>query len=68
MTEEPVTAPEVAAPPTGIASLDAVLDLVAGLDQRPLSEHVAVFEQAHAELRRPLDQPPADLAAPPQTA
>jgi hypothetical protein len=43
---------------TGIASIDTVLDLVAGLDGRPLAEHAPVFEAAHAELRRTLDDPP----------
>lgn len=57
MTEEPTAAP--APVPTGIASLDSVLDLVAGLDERPLEDHAAVFETAHAELRRTLDAPPA---------
>ena len=43
--------------PTGIASIDSVLDLVAGLDARPLEEHADVFETAHSELRRALDDP-----------
>ncbi|WP_183096379.1 hypothetical protein [Nocardioides stalactiti] len=43
--------------PTGITSIDSVLDLVAGLDARPLDEHAAVFETAHSELRRALDDP-----------
>ena len=60
MTEEPVVAGSVPAP-TGIASIDVVLDLVAGLDARPLEEHAAVFETAHAELRSALDDP--DLGA-----
>lgn len=53
---------EVGAPaptPTGIDSVDRVLDLVAGLAQRPLEEHAEVLEEAHAELRRTLDSPPA---------
>ena len=37
--------------------VDAVIDAVATLGERPLAEHVAVFEQAHAELRRTLDDP-----------
>jgi hypothetical protein len=67
MTEEPGATTAPAPPSTGIASLDAVLDLVAGLDEQPLAEHTAAFETAHAELRRPLDQPPAELgtSAPP---
>ncbi len=55
MTEVPVPAPT----PTGIDSVDLVLDLVAGLDGRPLEEHATVFESVHAELRRTLDEPPA---------
>ncbi|UMG92588.1 HAD hydrolase-like protein [Nocardioides sp. TF02-7] len=61
MTDEPVTADAVERSgfePTGIASIDEVLDRVAGLDERPLEEHAAVFETAHAELRRTLDDPP----------
>ena len=44
--------------PTGIASIDSVLDLVAGLDARPLEEHAAVFETAHQQLRQALDEAP----------
>ena len=43
---------------TGIASVDDVLDQVAGLADRPVSEHVAVFERAHEQLRRALDAQP----------
>lgn len=57
MTEVPQ--PGTNAPTTGIASIDSVLDLVAGLESRPLEEHAAVFEAAHAELRQALDDPPA---------
>lgn len=53
MTEVPVATPA----PTGIESVDAVLDLVAGLEERPLAEHAAVFEEAHSQLRRALDAP-----------
>ena len=41
--------------PTGVDRVDAVIDAVAGLGDRPVAEHVAVFEQAHAELRAALD-------------
>ncbi|KAA1424094.1 hypothetical protein [Nocardioides antri] len=60
MTEEPVAAaPSSLVPaPTGIASIDTVLDLVAGLDARPLEEHPAVFETAHQQLRQALDETP----------
>ena len=54
MTEVPVSTQA----PTGMESVDAVLDLVAGLEGRPLSEHVAVFEDAHARLRSALDAQP----------
>jgi hypothetical protein len=59
MSEEPVVAAGsgLVPAPTGIASIDVVLDLVAGLDSRPLEEHATVFETAHAELRRALDYP-----------
>ncbi|MEZ0581296.1 hypothetical protein [Nocardioides sp. MH1] len=65
MSEEPVVAAvsgEVPAP-TGIASIDSVLDLVAGLGSRPLDEHAEVFETAHATLRRALDEPADDPSA-----
>jgi hypothetical protein len=45
---------------TGIESVDAVVDSVADLADRPVDEHVAVFEAAHEELRRTLDAPPDD--------
>ncbi|WP_377323065.1 hypothetical protein ACFJIY_27260 [Pimelobacter simplex] len=63
MTEVPVPAPT----PTGIDAVDRVLDLVAGLDRRPLEEHAAVLEEAHADLRRTLDHPPVPAAAPAPT-
>lgn len=59
MTEVPAPAPI----PTGIDAVDRVLDLVAGLDSRPLGEHAAAFESAHADLRRTLDDPPAASAS-----
>ena len=60
MTEEPVVASSSnpAPVPTGSASIDTVLDLVAGLDARPLEEHAAVFETAHQQLRQALDEAP----------
>ena len=45
---------------TGLASVDAVVRSVEGLDDRPVDEHVAVFEQAHEQLRRALDHAPSD--------
>jgi hypothetical protein len=43
--------------PTGNTAVDAVLDGLAGLADRHVSEHVAVFEQAHEQLRAALDAP-----------
>ncbi|MCW2815884.1 MAG: hypothetical protein JWN84_3339 [Nocardioides sp.] len=51
--DPPVERPE----PTGIERVDAVLDAVASAADQPVTEQVAVFEQAHAELRRTLDDP-----------
>jgi len=55
---EPTSAPES----TGVPRVDAVVEEVTGLADRPVEEHVAVFESAHEELRRVLDSPPDDLA------
>lgn len=46
--------PEV--PTTGHPAVDAVLASLAGLDDAPVHEHVAVFESAHEYLRRALDE------------
>ena len=43
---------------TGVERVDAVVDAVSGLADRPVDEHVPVFEAAHDELRRTLDSPP----------
>ena len=40
-----------------MAEVDAVLASLDGLADRPVAEHVAVFEQAHDRLRRALDAP-----------
>lgn len=42
------TSPE---PDAGHPEVDAVLTTLAGLGQRPVAEHVAVFEAAHERLR-----------------
>jgi hypothetical protein len=42
---------------TGIAEVDAVLASLDGLADKPVADHVAVFEQAHDRLRRALDAP-----------
>jgi len=43
---------------TGLASVDVVVDSVAALEDRPVEDHVAVFEAAHEQLRRALDDAP----------
>jgi len=49
---------------TGVPAVDEVLRQVAQLSERPVSEHVEVFERAHEQLRRALDaQPGGDTAA-----
>ena len=40
---------------TGVSEVDAVLDSVEALDERPVEEHPAVFEAAHEQLRAALD-------------
>ena len=40
--------------PTGNAEVDAALDSLADLAERPVDEHVAVFDGAHEALRRTL--------------
>ncbi|MDP9822908.1 hypothetical protein [Nocardioides massiliensis] len=40
--------------PTGHPEVDAVLDTMIDLPERPVAEHVAVFENAHETLRRTL--------------
>jgi hypothetical protein len=50
---------------TGNADVDAVVASLTALDDQPVAEHVAVFEQAHESLRRTLagagqDSPAAD--------
>ena len=38
-----------------MASVDTVIRSLESLEDRPAEEHVAVFEQAHEQLRRALD-------------
>jgi hypothetical protein len=44
----------VAVETTGQPDVDAVVRSLDGLDDLPVAEHVAVFEQAHESLRRTL--------------
>lgn len=67
--DESADQPVEAVEPTGNSAVDAVLESLAGLAQRPVPEHVAVFEQAHEQLRSALDAPsgpkPPAVPAPP---
>ena len=45
---------------TGLASVDSVVESVTTLEDRPVDEHVAVFEAAHEQLRRALDDAPEE--------
>jgi hypothetical protein len=50
--------PEPAAPErvrTGVDPVDDVIRAVEELEERPIEEHVGVFESAQAQLRRALD-------------
>ena len=49
---------------TEMAEVDEVIAAVEELEDRPIEEHVGVFEAAHDRLRRALDRPagPADHA------
>ena len=52
---------------TGDETVDAVVASLRGLDDLPVAEHVAVFEQAHESLRRVLSgagEPARTSAAP----
>lgn len=43
---------------TGVASVDAVIESVEELADRPLAEHATVFTAAQERLRRALDSDP----------
>lgn len=47
---------------TGMDSVDAVITAVEQLEERPIEEHVGVFESAHEQLRRALDHESTDPA------
>jgi len=42
------------AEPTGDEEVDAVIASLSALEDRPVADHVTVFEQAHESLRRAL--------------
>ena len=60
MTEHPESFEAQEAEPvrTGVEHVDAVIAAVEELDERPLEDHVRVFESAHEGLRRALDSQP----------
>jgi hypothetical protein len=47
---------------TGSAQVDTVIEAVEQLGDRPLEEHVGVFETAHELLRRALDAQEPDAS------
>lgn len=53
-TPTPVARDEDRAPDREQDPVAAVLVTLDGLDERPVAEHVAVFERAHESLRRAL--------------
>ena len=57
MTDDQTATPESRSVRTGVTDVDEVLAAVESLADRPVEEHVAVFEQAHERLRRALDAP-----------
>jgi hypothetical protein len=44
-------------PETDVPTVDEVMRAVEELEERPVEEHVGVFETAHEQLRRALDTP-----------
>lgn len=70
MTTEPPEQPPIGdeepepGPPervrTGVARVDEVIRAVEELEERPIEEHVGVFESAQVQLRRALDDHPGD--------
>jgi hypothetical protein len=59
--EEPATDAQVEG--TGLADVDGVLASLSALDELPVADHVAVFEQAHESLRRTLAGAGQDIPA-----
>ena len=49
---------------TGHETVDAVVASMAGLDDRPVEEHLAVFEHAHEALRRTLSGAGSEIDGP----
>ena len=59
---EPETPVTQAGEPTGDPAVDEVLSSLEGLADRPVEEHVAVFERAHDRLRAALSDAGRDDA------
>jgi hypothetical protein len=61
VSEQPTVAPadhlDETATLTGNEQVDTALASLDGLEERPVDEHVAVLEQAHAALRDALSRP-----------
>ena len=53
-TPQDLVVEEAEPEPTGDEAVDAVVASLRGLDELPVSEHVAVFERAHESLRQVL--------------
>lgn len=49
---------------TGVVGVDEVIVAVEELEERPIEEHVGVFETAHDQLRRALDPTDASTGSP----
>ncbi|MGZ4447573.1 MAG: hypothetical protein ACXVWZ_03415 [Nocardioides sp.] len=62
MSEDPDFRETVDQVRTGVPGVDQVIEAVEALEERPIDEHVGVFETAHDQLRRALDAQPADPA------
>ena len=63
MTEEPERR-DAEPVRTGLDNVDTVIAAVEGLEERPLEEHIGVFETAHELLRRALDGQEGPAAPP----
>ena len=57
VADQEQTAPDPASDSvrTGVPEVDEVIVAVEQLEERPIEEHVGVFETAHDQLRRALD-------------
>ena len=53
-TPEEIAARAPGVPETGNPAVDEVLNSLEALESVPVDEHVAIFEQAHEQLRRTL--------------